>query len=140
MQAQFWTTSIIDHHHQLGKSGWLNSKVFQIGLVFFFHLKEFKFNFLFNDLKNKVSKFCFESELPASLHWIFKCIWLFIISFSFNHVYAFGNCPGCYNLFCMANIQIELCISIFLKLNFCAVHPYSQLKRPTPLLYTYMSH
>lgn len=93
-------------------------------------------------IKNKVYTFCFESKLPASLHWIFLCIWLFIISFSFNHLYAFGNCPGCYNLFRMANKQIELCISIFLKLNFCAVHPYSQLKRQTPLLYTYkcMSH
>lgn len=139
MQAQFWTTSIIDHHQQLGKSGWLNSKVFQIGLGFF-PPKRIQVQLFIQWLKNKVSKFCFESELSASLHWIFKCIWLFIISFSFNHVYAFGNCPGCYNLFCMANIQLELCISIFLKLNFCAVHPYSQLKRPTPLLYTYMSH
>lgn len=140
MQAQFWTTSIIDHHQQLGKSGWLNSKVFQIWLGFF-SPKRIQVQLFIQWLKNKVSKFCFESELSASLHWIFKCIWLFIISFSFNHVYAFGSCPGCYNLFCMANIQIELCISIFLKLNFCAVHPYSQLKRPTPLLYTqYMSH
>lgn len=140
MQAQF-KRPVSSIEAAAREIGLIKLESFSNRIVFlFFSPKRIQVHLFIQWLKNKVSKFCFESELSASLHWIFKCIWLFIISFSFNHVYAFGNCPGCYNLFCMANIQIELCISIFLKLNFCAVHPYSQLKRPTPLLYTYMSH